>query len=79
MGPDCNFGIKLDPFSIVALLFMLGIAFGVIWLESNIGFKRVGKTINYLFAFLPCTSFLMTVLKNPGVYDADNNDEPKRT
>lgn len=71
--------LEVDIFSIVALIFLIAVGYGLYKIEFIINFSTTGKIINSLFIVFPPLAFLATLFKNPGIYDPEENFEPKRT
>lgn len=79
LAPIVYKSINLDIFSLVALGFLTAVGYGLYKIEFIINFSTLGKVINSVFIGFPPLAFVATLLKNPGIYDPEENFEPKRT
>lgn len=69
VGPDCNKHPNVGIFSIIAMGFLCAASYGLYKIKVFLNFDTLGNIINFFFVFLPPVTFLITLFKNPGIYN----------
>lgn len=58
---------------------LVGAAYGLAFMRHMVEQSSLGLFVHWIFVLFSPLAFIVTMLSNPGIYDPDENYEPKRT